>query len=127
MKRILIINDEEDLVEVCKMILEDAGYAVSTLVEPDAAVLLEVIHGHPPDLILLDFQLGSVTARDVCAWLADDSVARRLPIVIMSAQVGAESIARSLHAVALLTKPFTDAELIDAVENALRETEGLRA
>jgi DNA-binding response OmpR family regulator len=118
---ILVINDEEDLVDICRLILENAGYSTAALVQPTQRRLYEAIGEHPPDLILLDLMLGHLSAHQVCGWLRADPVAARVPVLIMSARFDAAAVARSLNAVALLPKPFTDDELVRAVESAARD------
>jgi CheY-like chemotaxis protein len=117
MAKILIVNDEPDLVEVSRMILEAAGYEVVKTVDGTHAV--DLARHEAPDAILLDFVLSGTDGGRVMQVLRADEVLRATPVVMMSAlQDGAER-ARRAGADAFLQKPFTADELVDAVAQLL--------
>jgi DNA-binding response OmpR family regulator len=112
MARVMIIDDEPDLTEICTLVLESEGHEVECW-QPGDPVLASLMRFRP-DVILLDWILGPMRGEQVLALIARD-----LRVVVMSALHGVEPIARSLGAVGFLPKPFTPEELSFAVENAL--------
>src|SRR3954465_509169 len=107
MGRVLIIDDEEDLVEVCQMILEATGRATRAVVRPSAVDLLEVVRESQPSLVLLDLEMPGMSGAQVTRLLRGQPDTRLIPIVIMSASPDAEAAARHLRADAFLPKPFS--------------------
>ena len=80
MARILLVNDEADLVEITKMVLEDAGHRVTALTEGRKAV--ETAFRICPDILILDWNLDGITAEEVLRQLRLDSRTARLPILL---------------------------------------------
>jgi DNA-binding response OmpR family regulator len=117
MARILLVNDEEDLVDVCKMLLEEAGYEVDTLT--DGRHALEVARKRGPDLIILDWIIRESTGEEVLRQLRTDSELSRIPVLMVSAIHHGEMTARTYGANAFLKKPFTAEGLVDAIETLL--------
>jgi DNA-binding response OmpR family regulator len=119
MTRLLVINDEADLLEICRLILEPAGYAVETVAHARKDPLLDAVHRFAPDLILLDLVMPAASGEDVARWLRADPTAKGIPLLIMSALSDAETRARYMGASGFMRKPFTDDALLSAVARTL--------
>jgi DNA-binding response OmpR family regulator len=123
MPRLLIINDEADLLDVCQLILESAGYTVATVAHADRGLLVSAVHRFKPDLILLDLVMPVAPGEEVARWLREDARATAIPILIMSALSDGDARARHLRAAGFLKKPFTDDELVNAVRSTVSESQ----
>jgi CheY-like chemotaxis protein len=103
-KRILIIDDDADIMLVLASVVEDAGYQVSTIDHGD--YLEQIDAGALPDLILLDMLLSGQDGRQIARRLKGQATTRRIPIVMLSAHPDAQREAREAGADAFLAKPF---------------------
>lgn len=129
--RILVVDDEPDMLDNCRRLLAADGYACDTLQDPRR--FRAVLHESRPDLLLLDMRMPGVEGMDVlAAALADDPT---LPVVVVTAYASIQSAVKAIREGAFdyLEKPFSADQLQVAVERALRyrglarENEALRA
>ena len=91
-KRILIVDDEPDILEFVQVILEEEGYAVVT---SDKGEYLELLHnGGLPHLILVHVLLSRKDGRDLVKYLKSQQVTKSIPIIMFSAHPSAEETAR---------------------------------
>src|ERR1700730_2768827 len=103
-KKILVVDDERDILEFLQVILEDEGYAVVTT---DKDEYLENIHrGGLPDLILLDLLLSGKDGREIVKYLKSQEETRHIPVIMLSAHPSAEETARLAGADDFVAKPF---------------------
>ena len=109
MARILIANDDEDLLELCRHILEDCGHVIQTAA--DGRLALDLIRRWQPDMVLIDWVMPHVNGAEAIAILRGDPATRDIPILLMSASPSADVMARAAGADAFLSKPFLPAEL----------------
>jgi two-component system KDP operon response regulator KdpE len=118
--RILIIDDEPNILATLAPLLRSRGYEVSTAMSGRAA--LESIERENPDLIVLDLGLPDMDGVDVTRLVRDG---RSTPIVVLSARGAEGDKVRALDAGAddYVTKPFGAEELLARVRVALRRTE----
>ncbi len=118
--RLLVVEDDPR----CASLLRDAlrpRYAVH--VEADGFRALERARADPPDLLLLDLQLPTLSGFDVLGqWRRDEALAP-CPVVVVSARVMGDEVerAQALGAADFVDKPFTLARLRSAVDDALHE------
>jgi DNA-binding response OmpR family regulator len=117
--RILLVEDEENIVELLKLYLEDAGYEVK--VASNGAESLRLFKEFKPDLILLDIMLPEKDGLDVCREVRKSS---QVPIIMLTAKdtetdkvVGLE-----LGADDYVTKPFSPRELMARIKAVLRRS-----
>ena len=115
MPRILMINDDLDLLEICRMTLEGGGHQVETLAHAQRGPLVQLLESFRPDVILLDLVMPIASGEEVMGWLREEPVSREIPVVVMSASANAEQVAEELAADGFIPKPFTDDELLGAV------------
>lgn len=116
-KRILIVDDEPDILEFLQVILEEEGYAVMT---SDKAEYLEQIHnGGLPNLILVDVLLSGKDGREIVKYLKSQEETKHIPILMFSAHPSAEATARQAGADDFLAKPFDIDVLLARIARAL--------
>jgi DNA-binding response OmpR family regulator len=118
MSRILVVNDEPDLVDICEVVLERAGHQVHTLV--DAKLVLERAIALRPDLVIVDWVLATHDARDVLLALRTEPVTANTPVLLMSAFPGASQNAKLYAFDGFLAKPFSAETLVTTVNATLR-------
>jgi DNA-binding response OmpR family regulator len=117
-QRILIVDDDPDIVLVLSAMLEDAGYEIATADRGDE---LEHLHeGEAPDLILLDLYLSGLDGRQIARRLKGQEATRRIPILMLSAHPTAEQEALAVGADGFLAKPFDLDVLLATVAAFLR-------
>jgi two-component system KDP operon response regulator KdpE len=115
--RILVVDDEPQIVRGLKVILRTAGYAVEAAETKTQA--LEILAVRPPDALVLDLVLPDGTGVEICADVRRWS---RLPIVVLSAVGDEREKVRALDAGAddYITKPFNSEELLARLRAVLR-------
>ena len=118
MKRILIIDDDEDILEIFNLIFQNEGYNVVLSNNGDAA---ENIFEIGPDLVILDVRIvGSVkNGGEICSDLKEKFKDARLPVILISAEHDVRRIASECGADAYLNKPFDLAHLLTTVKELL--------
>lgn len=103
-KRILIVDDEPDILEFLQVVLEEEGY---TVVTSDKAEYLEQLHnGGLPHLILVDVLLSGKDGREIVKYLKSQKETKAIPIIMFSAHPSAEQTALKAGAEDFLAKPF---------------------
>ncbi len=117
--RILIVDDEPELVELVQMRLEAHGYEVLTA--SDGSEGLARARAAKPDLLVLDLMLPKLNGYEVCTMLKHDTRYRAIPIVIFTAKAQAtdEQAARDCGADAYLRKPFRPEEMLATIQTLL--------
>jgi len=118
--RILVVDDEEDILELIRYNLERESYQVRTADSGLAAI--RAIESSPPDLVVLDLMMPGVDGLQVTAQLRNAPLTADLPIIILTARDADEDVVVGLQAGAddYMTKPFTPAVLLARVEAVLR-------
>ncbi len=117
-KRILIVDDEPDLVKVTSFRLKKAGYEVLTCVNGQDA--LDLIQKTPVDLILLDLLLPQMGGDEVCLKIKEDPNLKHIPVILFTATVvNIPEKAREVGAEDYLQKPFIPEELLGKVKRFL--------
>jgi phosphate regulon transcriptional regulator PhoB len=119
-KKILVVDDEADILELVVNNLRAAGFAVTTA-ETGAAALKKA-NADLPDLIVLDIMLPEMTGLEVCKALKKDNATLHIPIIMLTAK--AEEVDRvvglELGADDYVSKPFSPRELVLRVKSVLR-------
>ena len=121
--RILVIEDDKDIVELVRYNLEKDGYQVTAC--GDGATGLAQIRKSPPDLLLLDLMLPKLSGLEICKEIRRDERLGRLPILILTAR-GEEAdrvVGLELGADDYVTKPFSPRELVARVKALLRRVQ----
>lgn len=119
-KRLLLIEDEEDIAALIKLQAEIAGYKLH--VEVDGINGLRAIQREKPDLVVLDLMLPGQSGLDVCRKMKNDEDLRHIPIVIISAKSEELDVVLGLELGAddYVTKPFSPKVLFSRVKAIFR-------
>ncbi len=114
--RVLLAEDEPNIVESLTFLLERAGFRVDT--QTDGNKTLESVLADPPDVLVLDVMLGGMDGFEVLRRLRADPRCGTIPVIILTAKGQREDreTALQLGADLYITKPFSNAEVISAVE-----------
>jgi DNA-binding response OmpR family regulator len=112
-KKILVIDDEPDILEFLQELLEHEGYAVTIT---DKAEYVENLRaGDSPDLILIDVLLSGKDGRDIVKRLKSQEATRNVPVIMFSAHLNAEKSARKAGADDFVAKPFEMDEVLEKI------------
>jgi CheY-like chemotaxis protein len=122
-KRILVVDDDEEVREVLVAVLQTAGFTVIAVGLTEDA--LEVLRANPPDLIVLDLVMprGTMQGMEFLAAVREVEAWKAIPVIILSAygDVVNRDITTRLGAAAVLSKPLADVDLLPrTVRAALR-------
>ena len=117
MQRILVVDDDRDILEVIKYILEDSGYEVDTL--SDGHNLLDKIREKTPDLLLLDIMLGNMDGRELCKIVKLTEATHNIPIIMVSASHEITSFNTTDGPNGFIAKPFDIDDLLSKVQSQL--------
>ncbi|HSR53251.1 MAG TPA: response regulator [Acidobacteriota bacterium] len=119
-EKIVVIEDESDILELIQYNLKREGYSVLTSTNGEEG--LDLVRRENPDLVLLDLMLPGRDGIEVCKRLKSDPVSRNIPIVMVTAK-GEESevvLGLGVGADDYVTKPFSPKELMARVNAVLR-------
>lgn len=124
-KRILVVDDRNELLHLMRRVLEDEQYQVSIL--QDGKDAFARAKSMVPDLLILDLKLGDISGKDVLKQIKGDPATADLPVIVYTAAVlEAEEVAQLIESdqqfynnVCLLRKPFELNTLLDKVEELL--------
>lgn len=126
MDKLLVVDDEADIISLLKLILEAEGYQVVSANSGDEALRLAEIE--TPDLVLLDLMMPGKSGLETCRQMKSSPRTRNSPVIVFSAlgrdvdkKLTAEAGA-SVH----LTKPFSNIGLLSEVRRCLAEVRGLK-
>ena len=121
-EKILVVDDENDIVELLQYNLEKEGYRISCAFSGEKC--LEFIKTKLPDLVLLDLMLPEIDGLDVCKVLKNNPQTSSIPIIMLTAKGEETDIVLGLELGAddCITKPFNLRELLARVKAVLRRT-----
>lgn len=114
-KKVLLVDDELDLVAVTKRRLESAGFEVLTVETGEDA--LAYLQENIPDLILLDLLLPKMQGEDVCKRIKSDESLKRIPVILFTASAtDIPKVAKEVGADDYIMKPFEPEELLSKIK-----------
>jgi len=118
--RILVVEDEEDILELVRFNLAKEGFQVDGLASGEAA--LHAVRAHPPDLLILDLMLPGMDGLELCRRLRAETATKALPIVMLTAKSEEADVVTGLALGAddYLPKPFSPRVLVARVKAVLR-------
>ncbi len=113
--RVLLIEDEPNIIEAIRFILTRDGWTVDT--HCDGATAVATIRKKVPDVVILDVMLPNRSGFDILADLRADVATADLPILMLTArgQTKDRELAERRGASRFVTKPFSNAEVLDSV------------
>jgi DNA-binding response OmpR family regulator len=117
-QKILVLDDDADILEIILYILVDQGFEVATL--NSGATLFQRIRDFHPDLVLMDVMLGDMDGRRLCRELKLEPETQALPVILISASHDlAGTLAQEGAPDDFIAKPFDIATLVKKVNKQL--------
>lgn len=119
MRRVLVVDDDQDMRDLITLMLRRAGYAAFSVASPFLA--LDVATSEQFDLAVLDWSMPGMDGGQLCARMREDPDIPDTPIMILTAHADQETRASAFAAGAdeFMTKPFTLSELSTTVANLI--------
>jgi len=117
MKRILVVDDDLDILELVQMALGMNGYQVETVSRWEG--MDETIRRFGPELVLMDVSLGTADGRDLCRRIKEEPATSGIAVVLFSANIEMEKSVGDCRANSFLAKPFDLQKLMRVVREAL--------
>lgn len=118
-KRILVCDDDPDILEVMKIMLTDEGYTVGIC--DDESGIFKVIDSFAPDLLLLDIWMSKIDGREILKKLRSSDKNANIPVILVSALNETEMAAKETGANDFLKKPFEMSDLLSKVKKVTKE------
>lgn len=109
-KKILIADDDPDILEAMQMIFELEGYEVMTTTYGENIPKMSRMN---PDLLFLDILMSGVDGRDICKTIKSKNDTKHIPVIMISASEGVAKSVRDAGADDFIAKPFQMNELLD--------------
>lgn len=119
-KRILVVDDEPDILELVRFNLEKEGFEVKTVQNGEEA--LRWVNRHAPDCIILDLMLPGMDGLEICRRIKGSEALQSIPILMLTAKAEETDMVIGLEVGAddYITKPFSPKVLVARVRAALR-------
>ena len=122
-KKILIVDDEEDILHFLELVLKEKGYEVVTAVNGHEALTTAQIE--KPDLVLLDIMMPQMDGWEVLKLLRVDEETSDIPVAMLSARTEAKDRVQGLQegAIDYICKPFSLQELLGKIETIFSQVD----
>ncbi len=121
-EKILIVDDDPDILDVLRITLEAEGYEI--IEARDGEEALDLIRKKIPNLLIVDFKMPKLSGDEVCKILKDDILLQYMPIIMLTGKGEVMDKVRGINAGAddYIVKPFEPQELVARVRMILRRT-----
>ena len=113
MKKVLVIDDDPDILEAVQMVLSSDGYESEGTTKGEET--FEYVQNHKPDLIILDVLLSGNDGRNICKALKQDKSTQHIPVIMISAHPTARESTKECGADSFISKPFSVSGLLAEV------------
>jgi DNA-binding response OmpR family regulator len=121
LKKILIIDDEEDVSRLLSVRLRSKGFATTTY--SDGLTAVEAVRRTQPDLLILDIHLPGITGFEICKTLRQSQEFATLPVLFFSADVAQkEDCLHEVGAQGFIKKPYDAADVLNLIQSIFAET-----
>ena len=117
MQKILVVDDDKDILEMVEMTLSRLGYHITTLAKGSG--FLNVVESIQPDIILLDIFLGDADGRTLCHKMKLQPAYENIPVILYSAGHISRSTIEHSKADEFIIKPFDIKQLIEKIKKLL--------
>jgi DNA-binding response OmpR family regulator len=104
MNKILVVDDDIDILTLVKMTLTMNGFDVAILSRWES--IYNTIENFAPDLILLDVSLAGADGREICKTLKAQKETQHIPVILFSANIEMEKSIENCNAQAFISKPY---------------------
>jgi len=124
MKKILVVDDEKDVLDLVRRVLIRGGFEVITAL--DGKEGLAKVYNEAPDLMILDINMPGMDGWEVCRKIREDPLYKHLPIIMLTVRRTKKDQLKGLNLGSdeYITKPFYPTELIARVKTVLQRAEG---
>ncbi|EEX15570.1 response regulator receiver domain protein [Citreicella sp. SE45] len=118
-KRVMLIEDEPNIIEAISFILSREGLAVET--HSDGTTANDRLRAVGPDLLILDVMLPGKSGYDILRELREDAATAELPVLMLTArgQSRDREMAERAGVSAFMTKPFSNSEMLETVRSLM--------
>jgi len=118
MKKIIVVDDDEEVLDTIQLVLEIGGYEVEPL--SSAEGIYETVNSFNPDLIILDIVLGKIDGRTICNEIKTEPKTKHIPILMMSGLYKEEEInLLETPPDDFMPKPFKIDVLLEKIESLI--------
>jgi len=120
LKRILVLDDNQDILEMVNEVLtyEDFNVHATT----SSAGFFEVVETFKPDLVILDYRLSHATGGEICMKLKANPQFAHIPVIIFSAYINLSVDYDKYGCDAVISKPFDLSQLIETVNSLIQKS-----
>ena len=119
-KKVLILDDDLDILQICSIVLRKKGFEVSTL--NNSSQIVERVRAYQPDVILMDNWIPGPGGIEATKELKNTTDLQSIPVIFFSANSNVTQLAREAQADYFLQKPFDITELEAIVQMAISQT-----
>ncbi len=117
MKKILVVDDDNDILYVVDLILTHHKFIVQTT--STWSILSKTVENFTPDLILMDIDLGGADGSDLCKKLKESTKTQQVPVILYSVYTMPDKYVKECNAQGFITKPFQPNELVNIIKKNL--------
>lgn len=115
MSKILIVDDDEDLLLTLKLLLKGKGYEVATTITCSEG--LTIFYNFQPDLVILDINVGEEDGREMCRAIKSQADYQNIPVLLISGNAEALNDYVRYGANGILGKPFDSGSFLHSVNS----------
>lgn len=122
-KRIIYIEDEQEMIDLVRLILSRKGYEVKGAIGGQEG--LDLIRSNPPDLVLLDLMMPDMDGWEVYQQMKANEATRNIPVIVITAKAQNIDKVLGVHIAKVedyISKPFSPQQLVDSVEKVLKKS-----
>lgn len=120
MTKVLVVDDDPAILDICADLLESEGYDVALAANGQQAI--NQMGTNAPDVVLMDIMMPVLNGVEACRRMKADPETARIPVVLMSARTNLNRQNQELDSAdALLAKPFDINHLLDTIQELLSE------
>ena len=116
-KKILIIEDDNDILDITTTVLNIANYEVAGTNGTDDIIAL--VKAHQPDLVLTDYMLPGLTGGQICKLIKNNKETGKIPVILMSAYQKQAIAVGNFDYDAYIKKPYNIDQLINVIDKLL--------
>ena len=120
-KKVLVIDDEPEMLNLVKFTLEHGGFEVATC--DNGRLAWDSINKNKPDLLILDVMLPGIDGYSLQLKIAKDPATKNMPIIVLTALEPSKTLFQKFpQVVGFMTKPFKTDELLEAAQSAVAKS-----
>lgn len=117
MSKILVVDDDRDILYVMKLLLTNHGFDVDVTMRGEEAI--ERANSFHPDLIILDVWLAGMDGREICRSLKTQPATSNIPVIMFSANNNMKDILKESLADDFVGKPFDITDILNRIKSKL--------